>query len=205
MEAPIHRRVAELPEDPLDLFADWYERAESEPGLDYPNAMCLSTVSPDGRPEGRFVIVHSFSADGFVFLTDDRSAKARSLAHTPFAALTVYWPKPLELQVRVDGSVERAPGAFSDEIFARRPRRSQITPWISRQSEVASLSTLQQRLNEVDEQWSHLEEIGRPPHWSGYCLLPRQMEFWIARPRRLHDRFRYRRSGDAWQRERLAP
>lgn len=203
---PERLRLADLPEDPLELFAAWYRRAVAVAHLRYPNAMCLSTASPDGRPEGRFVIVHAWGEDGFLFLTDARSAKGRALAHLPYASLAVYWGAPLELQVRVEGGVEVAPEEDADRVFAQRPRRSQATPWASRQSEVTTLEALEASLAEVDRRFAGRDPLPRPPHWRAYRLLPETMEFWAARPRRLHDRFRYRRlAGGGWERVRLAP
>jgi pyridoxamine 5'-phosphate oxidase len=201
-----HLRLEALPADPLDLFTEWYRRAEAEEHIPYPEAMCLSTVSPQGRPEGRFVIVHAFDTEGFVFSSDARSPKALSLAATPFAALTVYWGAPLEAQVRIEGPVEEAPAALADALYHRRPRRSQATPWASRQSEVTTLAALEARLEEVDRTYEGLETLPRPDHWRAWRLVPEVFELWLARPRRLHDRFRYTRRGDGgWGRVRLAP
>lgn len=199
-------RLETLPDDPFDLFGEWYRRAEAEEGISYPDAMCLSTVSPRGRPEGRFVIVHAFDAGGFVFLSDARSPKACALAETPFAALTCYWGAPLEVQVRVGGPVEEAPAALADELFHQRPRRSQATPWASRQSEVTTLAEMEARMAEVDRTFEGVEALPRPGSWRAWRLVPEVFEFWAARTRRLHDRFRYTRRADGgWQRARLAP
>ena len=197
--------LSELPLDPFLLFADWQRRAEAADEIQYPTAMCLSTTGADGWPRGRFVIAH-FVDRAFVFLTDCRSPKARALAANPRAALTVYWGRPLELQVRIEGRVEEATEATADAIFARRPKPSQTTPWASRQSEVTDFEALEERLRELDERWAERESLPRPEHWRGYRLSPSRFEFWAARARRLHDRFEYRlRSGASWTRDRLAP
>lgn len=205
MSTAPHPSLSQLPQDPLELFTEWYRRAESVPTLRYPGAMCLSTVSPEGRPQGRTVLVHGFDAAGFLFATDVRSAKARALATTPLAALTVYWGDPLELQVRIEGPVEEAPPAIADAIYRKRPRRSQATPWASCQSEVTTLDELEARLAEVEHRWRDAQELPRPETWRAYRLVPETMEFWVARERRLHDRFLYTRRGGSWERARLAP
>lgn len=204
--SPAHTRLASLPADPAELFAEWRRRAVAAAEIQYPDAMCLSTVSPDGRPQGRMVIAHPRPDGSFVFLTDSRSPKARALAAVPSAALTAYWGRPLELQIRVEGEVEAAPEALADEIFARRPPASRATPRASRQSEPVSLEELLEGLASCDEEWKETPPA-RPPHWRGYLLAPRRWEFWQARARRLHDRFLYLRRAGApgWERSRLSP
>lgn len=205
LDLDAHTRIADLPDDPLELLTAWLGRAEEAEEIRYPGAMCLSTVSPEGRPEGRFVIVHLIAGRDLVFLTDARSPKARSLASSPAAALTAYWGPPLELQVRVEGEVEPAPEDVADEIFARRPRRSQATPWISRQSEPTTLEELARALERAERGWEGGESLPRPEHWRAYRLTPRRFEFWQARRGRLHDRALYTPGEKGWTRVRLAP
>ena len=205
-DAPsIHYRLRDLPQDPFELYAAWYERAEAADAIQYPSAMCLSTVDAEGGPQGRFVIAHRLEK-AFVFLTDSRSPKARALAADRRAALTAYWGWPLENQVRIEGEIDETSAATNDMLFEQRPKGSQATPWASRQSEVTSLDRLEDRLAEIDRKWADSDSLPRPEHWVGYRLLPSMFEFWAARPRRLHDRFRYtRRPGGDWDRVRLAP
>lgn len=198
-------RSASLPDDPLELLAAWVREAEAEESIQYARAMCLSTVSPEGAAQGRFVIVHSIDARGLLFLTDARSPKARGWQTHSTAALTAYWQAPLERQVRIEGTVEPAEAELADQVFHQRPRPSQATPWASRQSEVTTLEKLEAALEAADRRFQDVDPLPRPPHWRGYRLAPRRLEFWLARPRRLHDRFRYTRSGSAWGRVRLAP
>ena len=208
-EAAGHLRSASLPDDPVALFADWHRRAVAADEIQYPSAMCLSTVSEDLTPQGRYVIAHPQADGGFVFLTDARSPKARALAARPAAALTAYWPRPLELQVRIEGTVERTADELADAIFARRPARSRLTPWVSRQSQPVELDELTAALARLESRHAAGGAPGdgpaRPEHWVAYRLAPQSFEFWAARAGRLHDRFLYNRAGGGWRRRRLAP
>lgn len=192
------------PSDPMPFFAEWYADAEACEAIQYAGAMCLSTVSPDDFPEGRIVLLHDASADGFAFFTDRRSGKGQSLAETPRAALTFYWG-PLERQIRVQGEVERGTDAEADAFFAERPRRSKGTAWASPQSQPMAPEELEQRIQATDDRFAEHETIPRPPHWQAYRIRPQMIEFWEARARRLHARIRYTRSGGDWTHQRLAP
>lgn len=167
--------------------------------------MCLSTMSAEGRPQGRFVIAHPQDDGSFVFLTDTDSPKARGLAAVPHAALTVYWQTPLELQIRVEGEVREVEPEVADAIFLRRPRASQLTHSVSRQSRPVTLTALAAGLERLEASLGD-DAPGRPEHWVGFRLEPRSFEFWQARARRLHDRFLYsREEAGGWSRVRLAP
>jgi len=193
------------PAEPMALFAAWYHDAQCSPEIMYAAAMCLSTVDPDGLPEGRIVLLKKLEDDGFVFFTDAGSPKARSLEHQPEAALTFYWG-PLERQVRVRGRVESAGDEISDECFVHRPRRSRLTTWASRQSRPrGSREDLEKRYERVRERFEGTEEVPRPDHWRAYRLVPHTVELWQARASRLHDRLLYRRTDDGWERSWLDP
>jgi pyridoxamine 5'-phosphate oxidase len=197
---PLQRSA--LAGDPIEQFRDWYERAERDVPL--ADAMTLATASADGAPDARMVLLKGFGPEGFRFFTNLTSAKATQLQVLPRAALVLYW-RELDRQVRVRGPVERLPEAVSDEYFATRPRDAQIGAWASPQSEMLSdRATLDARVDEVEQRFSGAE-IPRPPFWGGYILRPDQIEFWQGQAARLHDRFLYRREGDAWRLERLAP
>ena len=200
-----HTRLASLPDDPVELFTDWHEMAAAAPEVQYPSAMCLSTVSAKGRPQGRFVIAYPQSDGSFVFLTDADSPKAHGLTVTPVAALTAYWGAPLELQIRVEGAVGPVEAEVADAIFVRRPRASQMTHSVSRQSRPATLPELAAGLERLETELGDDESPGRPDHWVGFRLVPERFEFWEARARRLHDRFLYTRDGGGWSKIRLAP
>lgn len=194
------------PSDPLRWFAEWHAAAEACETIQYAGAMCLSTVALDGFPEGRIVLLHDVGPEGFAFFTDRRSGKGRSLEQTPRAALTFYWG-PLERQVRVQGAVERGTDAEADAFFEERPRRSKGTAWASPQSQPIPPVELERRMQDIDEKYAEQAPIPRPPYWQVYRVRPRMIEFWEARARRLHERFRYTRAdgGESWTCERLAP
>ena len=189
--------------DAIEQFRIWFAQA-LEASLPEPNAMCLATVDREGRPHIRMVLLKSFDDSGFVFYTNYRSRKAVELQHNPAASLLFYWPE-LERQVRIAGSVQRAPDAESDVYFSTRPRGHQLGAWASQQSSiVARRDDLEQELAAVEEKFRD-RPVPRPPHWGGYRLNPEIIEFWQGRTNRLHDRLQYERIAQGWKRERLAP
>ncbi len=189
--------------DPFMQFEAWF-RVALETDIPDVNAAALATCSADGRPSNRIVLLKGADARGFVFFTNYLSRKARELDANPQAALCIYWA-PLERQIRIEGSVEKVTAAESDEYYRSRPRGSQLGAWCSVQSEIIpSRAFLEQRLVEWEKQFEN-QDVPRPPNWGGYRLIPETMEFWQGRVNRLHDRIRYRRAGEAWVRERLAP
>ena len=197
-------RLADLADDPVEQFATWFA-AQRAAHPDEPNAMAVATASPDGRPAVRTVLLKEVDADGaLVFFTNYESAKGRDLAANPRAEALFAWVD-LARQVRVHGAVERLDPAASDEYFATRPLGSQLGAIASPQSEVlVDRADLGARLAAAEDTYGD-GPVPRPEHWGGYRLVPETWEFWQGRLNRLHDRARYRRAGDAWTRERLAP
>jgi len=190
--------------DPLELFAQWYELAVEEVPL--ADAICLSTVDPDGAPDARMVLLKGFGPDGFRFFTNEHSAKGRQLADRPAAAVVIYW-RELDRQVRIRGRVERLDPAQSDEYFATRARESRVGAWASPQSSpLADRAELDRLVAEAEARFGDVEEVPRPPHWGGWIVVPESIEFWQGQVGRLHDRFRYSLgAGGEWSAERLAP
>ncbi len=192
------------PADPLVLFARWMKVALSTEGILEPTAMSLATVDGRGRPAVRLVLLKAADAAGFQFFTNFASRKGRELDAQPHAALAWWWP-PLERQVRIEGRVSRVSDAESDAYFALRPRAARLGAWASPQSRVIpTREALDSKLATVTRRFEG-RDVPRPPHWGGYQVAPRVIEFWQGRYSRLHDRLRYTRRGKLWVRERLAP
>jgi pyridoxamine 5'-phosphate oxidase len=194
-----------LPADPLDLFARWMADVVAA-GLPEPSAMALATVSGDGRPRARTVLLKAYDASGFTFYTNRTSRKASDLAQVPRASLLFPW-YPLQRQVIIEGTVTALSTADSEPYFRSRARGSQLGAWASRQSTViASRAELDDRQAELARRWPEGTPVPMPDFWGGYRVEPQVVEFWHGRMDRMHDRFRYRRLHDGgWATERLAP
>ena len=193
----------DLDTDPFRLADTWL--AEAAIGADErAGAVALATATPDGMPSVRIVLLKDFTREGAVFFTNYRSRKAGELERNPRASLLMWWPEQGR-QLRLEGTVARVAAAESDAYFASRARGSREGAWASPQSApLESREQLMASLSDVQARYAGAE-IPRPPHWGGYRLAPVAFEFWTQGECRLHDRFRYERHGNAWQRVRLAP
>ncbi|MEO6209299.1 MAG: pyridoxamine 5'-phosphate oxidase [Gemmatimonadaceae bacterium] len=192
--------------DPIEEFRALFAQAQAvdRSRLPDPTAMSLATVSTDGSPSVRIVLLKSVDEHGFVFYTNLNSRKGRELIATPRAALCFYWAA-LDTQVRIEGTVEPVTDAEADAYFASRARESRIGAWASLQSEtLASMDALRARVAEVEARYAG-QPVPRPPYWTGRRVKPARIEFWHAGDFRLHERRLFERDGDRWTMRRLFP
>ncbi len=189
--------------NPIVQFDLWMKEALNA-DIPEPHAMNVSTVSKEGKPSSRIVLLRNFSENGFVFYTNYNSKKGNDISENNSAAINFFWPQ-LERQIRIEGKLQKVDSKISDEYFASRPHDSQLGAWASNQSEV-----LKNR-QELEEKFAALEKkfaginVPRPEHWGGYCLVPDSIEFWQGRPSRIHDRIKFTSVNNEWKIERLSP
>jgi pyridoxamine 5'-phosphate oxidase len=198
----------DLEPDPVTMFRRWLGDTVAA-GVHEPNAMVVATISAEGRPSSRLVLLKGLDQRGFVFFTNYDSRKARDIDANPAVSLLFPW-HDLQRQVRVEGTASRTSAEESEAYFASRPRESQLGAWASPQSRVvASRSALDERYGGVLAQFADLDEVPLPPFWGGYCVRPDAVEFWQGRKGRMHDRLQYRRAEAdphaPWTVDRLAP
>jgi len=193
----------EVGADPLAFFKRWFDEANLAEVLDA-NAMTLSTIDKEGRPQGRIVLLKGVENGEFIFYTNYNSSKGQDLQVNPVAALTFYY-KELNRQIRITGKVDKCSSEVSDDYFSSRPLKSRIGAWVSDQSKaIPSRIYLIRKFAEYGIK-NLGQTIKRPPHWGGYQLTPDHIEFWQGRPNRLHDRIVFTLADGHWQSSRLAP
>jgi len=196
-------RQVELNTDPIQQFQIWFDHALNAKVVEV-NAMVLSTVSKQGEPSGRVLLLKAVEHSGFTFFTNYSSSKAKDLEANPNASMTFFWPE-LEQQIRIAGKIEKLDSASSDAYFHSRPRASQISALVSNQSnKIDSRDALTREVERLEKLYEN-KEISRPQNWGGYVLKPVKVEFWQGRASRLHDRFLYELIDGSWQISRLAP
>jgi pyridoxamine 5'-phosphate oxidase len=189
--------------DPFALFSAWFaEAVQSEPND--PNAMTLATATQGGAPSARIVLLKDWNRDGFVFYTNTTSRKGNELAGNPQAALLFHW-KSLRRQIRIEGRAESVTDAEADDYYKSRPRISRLGAWASIQSRpLPARAVLEQRVAEAEAKYPG-DDVPRPPHWSGYRVIPSTFEFWLDMPFRLHDRTVFQRESHGWSYGKIYP
>tara|TARA_B100000795_G_scaffold270063_1_gene262396 strand:- start:12261 stop:12908 length:648 start_codon:yes stop_codon:yes gene_type:complete len=193
------------PENPIELFQNWFLNADSSNLVEETNAMTISAIGLDGFPKNRVVLLKKYTSDGFIFYTNYNSEKGNAIANNNNVCLSFFWAD-LEQQVIIKGKAEKLAENLSDEYFESRPDGSKLGAWASNQSiVVSSREELDTNLSSFEKKFKG-EEILRPKHWGGYLVKPISIEFWQGRPNRMHDRIRYSLQKDfSWKLERLSP
>ena len=196
---------ANCPENPIELFQEWFLCADQTDNVDESNAITLSTIWTDGFPKSRVVLLKKFTWEGFIFYTNYNSEKGKAIANNNNVCLSFFWPS-LEQQIIIKGKAEKIAENLSDGYFESRPDGSKLGAWASNQSSVvSSREELDQNLKSFETKYKN-QEIPRPDHWGGFIVKPESIEFWQGRPNRMHDRIRYTLQKDFnWKMERLAP
>jgi pyridoxamine 5'-phosphate oxidase len=190
--------------NPIEQFKRWFEQA-SKAELPEPNAMSISTVSAEGKPSSRVVLLKGYDEKGFVFFTNYESRKGRDIIHNPNVSLLFFWPE-LERQIRIEGKAEKIEVSESMSYFFSRPEGSQLGAWASLQSAVIdSRMVLEKKWSELKDRFQG-KEIPFPSFWGGFRVAPDSIEFWQGRRSRLHDRIHYvRTDAEKWTIQRLSP
>jgi len=194
-----------IPEDPINLFHQWFHEVEDLGEVEEVNAMTLSTIGLDGFPKSRVVLLKKYSEEGFIFYTNYNSEKGKAITNNPNVCLSFFWHS-MERQVIIKGIAERTPTNISDGYFESRPDGSKFGAIVSNQSEVIpSRALLEDKLKQLELDYQG-KEILRPEFWGGFLIKPVEVEFWQGRPNRLHDRIRYQLQSDySWKTDRLSP
>jgi pyridoxamine 5'-phosphate oxidase len=192
----------DIKKDPFSQLNLWIDEAIESKACEA-TAMALSTVSPDGKPSSRIVLLKELSEKGLIFFTNYESQKGKELAEHPQASLLFFWGE-LQRQVRIEGKVKKISESESDTYFRSRPRGSQLSALSSPQSTVISREKLEKQRVEFEKKYEG-KDVPKPANWGGYILIPDYFEFWQGRENRLHDRLTFNKQGMDWKIERLAP
>ncbi len=188
---------------PIELFEEWFDEAKKSEFND-PNAMNLATISSDGKPNSRIVLLKSYDDNGFVFYTNSKSKKGKAIKNNSSVALNFHW-KSLQRQIRVEGDVSQISNSEADKYYNSRPHGSKIGAWASLQSEeLDDRSTLIKRVEEFKKKFSN-NDVPRPSYWNGYLVKPNLIEFWQEMSFRLHDRVEFKKEKENWVSRKLYP
>lgn len=194
-----------VPENPIELFRDWFMEVDTHFDIEEANAMTISTIGLDGYPKNRVVLLKKYTHEGFIFYTNYNSEKGKAIVAYSNVCLSFFWHSA-ERQIIIKGKAEKIAENLSDGYFESRPRGSQLSALVSNQSDVVmNRAELEEKLQALETKHEG-KEIVRPKHWGGFIIKPIELEFWQGRPNRLHDRIRYQLQEDYnWKIERLAP
>lgn len=193
----------DLLKNPFDQFRAWFKAAQ-ESGVIEPNTFLLSTSTSNGKPSCRALLMKHFDEEGLLFFTNYNSRKAYELDANPYAAITFWWGN-MERQVRMEGTIKKTSREISEEYFSRRPLKSKLGAWASRQDmPVHSKSVIENAFEQTKKQYEG-KDVPCPPYWGGYRFIPQSIEFWQGSEGRMHDRFLYLKEGDIWTITRLSP
>ena len=200
-DKPFSEEMAE--DDPLKQYAIWFQEAVDSKILD-PYAACFSSSDKNGKVSSRILYIRDVTDKGFIFYTNYQSEKGKAIDENSQGALNIFWGE-LERQIRIEGVLKKVDHLVSDKYFNARPRLSQLGAWASAQSQqIKNREELENRFLHYEKKFKD-RPVPRPPHWGGYCLCPKKIEFWQGRPSRLHDRIVYERKNNQWTKNRLSP
>jgi len=195
---------ADVVENPIEQFKVWMQQALNSESPE-PNAMTLATVNKDGIPSARIVLLKEITEEGFIFYTNYESKKARDMAANNNVAVVFNWLE-LQRQVRIEGSISKISREHAEKYFHTRPRKSQIGAVVSQQSStISSRNILEEKLEELTQEFDGMEKIPMPDNWGGFLITPKSIEFWQGRRNRLHDRIQYLLHNNRWTTQRLSP
>ena len=191
-------------DNPIDLFKNWFKKAK-ETEINDPNAVALGTADQKNQPSVRMVLLKGLSDEGFVFYTNFNSKKGSDLKSNKQASMCFHW-KSLRRQVRIEGKVEEVTEKEADDYFNSRPYKNRVSAWASSQSEkLESRDTFLNKIKKFENKYPDQNKVPRPPHWSGWRILPRVIEFWLDGEGRIHERLNYTNNNGKWKREILCP